>query len=103
MGPNRLMIYANRAAQRILAGRDGLFLDGKGACRASRAAEQALLDRLIDGAIGGRWRGGGDGVLQLRGRCSSNVRLALAPSGWSSRRYRRRRSAWRLRMSQPRS
>jgi hypothetical protein len=46
------MIYANRAAERILAGRDGLFLDAKGVCRASRAAEQAVLDRLLDGAIG---------------------------------------------------
>ncbi len=85
VGTNRRMIYANRAAERILADRDGLFLDGKGACRASRAAEQALLDRLLNGAIGGRWLGEGDasssgGVMLVR--CPSGARafgLVVAP------------------------
>jgi DNA-binding CsgD family transcriptional regulator/PAS domain-containing protein len=75
VGPNRNMIYANRAAERILAGRDGLFLDGKGACRACRAAEQASLDRLLDGAIGGRWRGEGGAA------SSGGVMLVRRPSG----------------------
>jgi DNA-binding CsgD family transcriptional regulator len=75
VGPNRLMIYANQAAERILACRDGLFLDGKGACRASHAAEQASLDRLLDGAIGGRWRGEGGAS------SSGGVMLVRRPSG----------------------
>ena len=75
VGPNRNMIYANRAAALILAGRDGLFLDGKGVCRASRAAEQGLLDRLLDGAIGGRWRSEGDTS------SSGGVMLVQRPSG----------------------
>jgi DNA-binding CsgD family transcriptional regulator len=72
VGPNRLMIYANQAAERILACRDGLFLDGKGACRAT---EQASLDRLLDGAIGGRWRGEGGAS------SSGGVMLVQRPSG----------------------
>ncbi len=75
VGTNRRLIYANRVAKRILAGRDGLFLDGKGACRASGAAEQALLDRLLDGATGGRWRGEGDAS------SSGGVMLVRRPSG----------------------
>ncbi len=75
VGPNRNMVYANRVAERILADRDGLFLDGKGVCRVSRAAEQALLDRLLDGAIGGRWRGEG------ATSSSGGVMLVLRPSG----------------------
>jgi DNA-binding CsgD family transcriptional regulator len=75
VGRGRRVIHVNRAAERILAGRDGLCLDGKGACRASRAAEQALLDRLLDGAIGGRWRGEGDGS------SSGGVMLVQRPSG----------------------
>jgi hypothetical protein len=50
VGPNRLMIYANQAAERILACRDGLFLDGKGVCRASRAAEQAFSTAPLEDA-----------------------------------------------------
>jgi DNA-binding CsgD family transcriptional regulator len=75
VGPNRLMIYANRAGERILASRDGLFLDGMGVCRASRASEQALLDRLLDGAVGGRWRSEGDAS------SSGGVMLVQRPSG----------------------
>jgi DNA-binding CsgD family transcriptional regulator len=75
VGSNRLMIYANRAAERILADRDGLSLDRAGACRASGPADQAMLDRLLDGAISGRWRAE-DGAAS-----SGGVMLVSRPSG----------------------
>jgi DNA-binding CsgD family transcriptional regulator len=75
VGRDRRVIHANRAAARILADHDGLFLDRTGACRASRPADQAMLDGLIDGAIGGRWRGEGDTS------SSGGVMLVPRPSG----------------------
>ena len=75
VGRDRRVIHANRAAARILADRDGLFLDRKGACRASRAAEQDLLDRLIDGAVAAHWRGDADT------HSSGGVMLVPRPSG----------------------
>jgi DNA-binding CsgD family transcriptional regulator len=75
VGRDRRVIHANRAAERTLAGRDGLFLDGKGVCRASSPAEQAVLDRLLDGAVGGRWRAEGGAS------SSGGVMLVRRPSG----------------------
>jgi DNA-binding CsgD family transcriptional regulator len=56
LGQDRRSRYNNAAASRILSDADGMFLDAKGCCRTSRAAEQATLDRLIDGEIAGRRR-----------------------------------------------
>jgi DNA-binding CsgD family transcriptional regulator len=75
VGRDRRVIHANRAAARILADRDGLFLDRTGACRASRAADQAMLDRLLGGAVAARWRGEGDAS------SSGGVMLVARPSG----------------------
>ncbi len=76
VGPDRNMIYANRAAERILAGRDGLFLDGKGALPRQprrRAGSARPPSRRRDrGALASRRRR----VLQAAG-----VMLLQRPSG----------------------
>jgi DNA-binding CsgD family transcriptional regulator len=69
--------WQNRAASRILSIADGLYLDRTGASRTSRAADQAPLDRLIEGAMSGRWRAGGEEPSPASG----GAMLVSRPSG----------------------
>lgn len=56
VGRDKRIVYVNAVASRMLSEADGLSLDPTGSCRTNRAAEQANLDKLLDGAISGRWR-----------------------------------------------
>jgi DNA-binding CsgD family transcriptional regulator len=56
IGRDKRTRYMNRAASRILASADGLFLDRTGSVKTSLASHQAALDQMVDGAIAGRPR-----------------------------------------------